>query len=431
MKKNVSFLFILMIILLAVTAFLHLRSCGEDLFHKSDITEELPPIDDSLRIRIDTFLCHNFPQGSVGIALYDITANKEVYSYNKDSLLIPASCMKLLTCVAALRYMGAGKQIHNRLYTTGTITGDTLIGNLILKTHYDPAFNRDTLNNLIGELIAKGISHIKGNVIIDMMLTSPLDHEEHWIIGDLRTRYMGLNLQGLPRMKKEMLGALHAKGIKIIDGDIIYGKLNPRVATLIADNTVTLHSLIEKSLKVSSNINAETLLFPLGYIYDKRGNYRENGKRVLRNFIRNEIKVEPATVCNIDDGCGLCINDKLTADFLIKLLVYSAKRPHIYNEILSDMPLSGVDGTLFKRMHDAGIKGKLRGKTGTLTRENGVSTLAGYFIGKDNHLIAYAIFNNGWFVETTRDWQDELCLKAFMPKCLMGELTDTTSVIQE
>ena len=61
MKKIVTFLFILMIILLAATVLLHVRSCGEDLFHKTDITEKLPPIDDSLRIRIDTFLYNNFP----------------------------------------------------------------------------------------------------------------------------------------------------------------------------------------------------------------------------------------------------------------------------------------------------------------------------------------------------------------------------------
>lgn len=431
MKKIVTFLFILMIILLAATVLLHVRSCGEDLFHKTDITEKLPPIDDSLRIRIDTFLYNNFPQGSIGIELYDITADKEVYSYNKDSLMIPASCMKLLTCVTALRYIGAEKLIHNRLYTSGYIMGDTLNGNVILKTQYDTAFNRDTLNNLVNELKNKGVTYIKGNVIVDMMLTEPLDHEEHWIIGDLRTRYMGLNLQGLLRMKKEMLGALQAKGIKIIDGTITIGKLNPRNATLIADNTATLHTLVEKSLKASSNINAETLLMPLGYIYDKKGNYRENGKKVLQNFIRNEMNINPATVCNIDDGCGLCINDKLTADFLVKLLVYSAKRPRIYNEIINDMPLSGVDGTLYKRMHDSRLKGKLRGKTGTLTRNGGVSTLAGYFIGKDNHLIAYAILNNGWYVETSREWQDKLCLKAFMPQRIMGELKDTTHIIQE
>ena len=134
MKKIVTFLFILMIILLAATVLLHVRSCGEDLFHKTDITEKLPPIDDSLRIRIDTFLYNNFPQGSIGIELYDITADKEVYSYNKDSLMIPASCMKLLTCVTALRYIGAEKRIHNRLYTSGYIMGDTLNGNVILKT---------------------------------------------------------------------------------------------------------------------------------------------------------------------------------------------------------------------------------------------------------------------------------------------------------
>ncbi len=343
----------------------------------------------------------------------------------------PASCMKILTCTAVLRYMGANMPLRNRLYISGDVKGDTLVGNLILKTQFDAAFNRDTLNLLLDELKHKGISYVKGDVLLDLMFTSPMNHEEHWVIGDLRTRYMGILLHGFERVKKEMASAMHARGITHIDGEIMYGKLNPKKTNLIAENRNSLHSMVEKSLKVSSNINAEALLYPLGYLYDKNGHYRENGKLQLLTFLRNELNVEPSMVCNIDDGCGLCPNDKLTTDLLVKLLIYCYERPYIYNEVINDMPLAGVDGTLYKRMHHPDIMGKLRGKTGTLTREGGISTLAGYFIGKDNHLIAYAIMNNGCGVENGRAWQDNFCLHALQPQTFMGELNKCDSIASD
>lgn len=421
MKKTISFSVLIIVIVLAIAHTLYVRCHGEDSSN-NETAIVLPPIDESLRNRVDSFLVNTPHNGELGLMVYDITAGKEVYSHNKDSLMRPASCMKLLTCIAALRYMGSNHIIRNRLFTNGQLVGDTLIGNVILKTEFDAAFNRDTLNQMVDTLKSRGINFIKGDILIDMMFCDAMAHEEHWIIGDLRTRYMGLVLQGLPRMKKEMLSALSYKGIKVIEGEIRYGKLNPNKATMVAENNNLLHKMIEKSLNVSSNINAEALLYPLGYIINNGGEYRENGKRLLRNFLRNEIKAEPYNVCNIDDGCGLCPNDRLSPDILVKLLIYASNNPYIYDEIVNDMPLAGVNGTLYKRMHDPDIKGKLRGKTGTLTREGGISTLAGYFFGKDDHLIAFAIMNNGWGVEDGRAWQDKLCQHAFKPTKIMGEL---------
>lgn len=424
MKKVISVLIVLLILFLAATVTLHFKGCGGDLLCEDSTAVELPDIDDSLRMRIDTFLSAVPPCGDFGMMVYDITAQKEVYSYNKDSLMRPASCMKILTCMAVLRYIGADKKQYNRLYTTGNLAGDTLRGDLILKTQFDTSFNRDTLNLLVDTLKGMGIKHISGNVVIDMAFTEAMDHEEHWIIGDLRTRYMGLVLQGFPRMRKELMGALYMKGIKLDGGDVLLGKLNPAISQLVAENINTYHTMIEKALKVSSNINAEALLYPLGYIYDKKGNYRENGKLFLNNFLQRELNVIPAQVCNIDDGCGLCPNDRVTPELLVRLLIYAHNHKSMYEEVLNDMPLAGVDGTLYKRMHHPEIKGKLRGKTGTLTREGGVSSLAGYFIGKDDHLIAYSIINNGCGVEDGRAWQDEFCQKAFRPYMYMGKLEE-------
>lgn len=409
---------------IAMISIVTTSSCGNNSAQRENDTTLIIPIDDSLKLRIDSFIATTPPCGKLGIDVYDITAQKEVFSYNKDSLMIPASCLKLLTCITSLRYFGAERMFRDRLYISGSINGDTLNGNITLKTQFDTFFNRDTLNQMVEALNTRGIKAIKGDVVIDMVFTEPMNHEEHWIIGDLRTRYMGLVLQGLPRMKTEISSALRMKGIKVVNGEIRFGRLIPSEATLIAENGCKIRNIVDKALKNSSNINAEALLYPLGYIIDKNGNYRDNGKRVLKNFLSREIGVNPDFVGHFDDGCGLCPDNRMTPQVLVQLLTYSAKRPAIYKEVLQSMPLAGIDGTLYNRMKKPEIQGKLRGKTGTLTRNGGVSTLAGYFIGKDKHLIAFAIMNNGCGVEDGRAWQDNICAKAFKPTEILGEIVD-------
>ena len=163
MKRFISFLILSIIILLAASTLLQVKSCGEKLWGANSDTISLPPVDNNLRLRIDSFLTNSPIEGCVGLEIYDITAQKEVYSYNKDSLMSPASCMKLLTCTAALHYMDANMPLRNRLYISGDMKGDTLVGNLILKTQFDAAFNRDTLNHLLDDLKHHGITCIKGN----------------------------------------------------------------------------------------------------------------------------------------------------------------------------------------------------------------------------------------------------------------------------
>lgn len=48
----------------------------------------------------------NFAAAHVGIALYDVAANKFVYNYQGEKYFIPASNTKIMTCYAAMKYLG-------------------------------------------------------------------------------------------------------------------------------------------------------------------------------------------------------------------------------------------------------------------------------------------------------------------------------------
>lgn len=405
MKKITPIVIILSIIIVSA-----LRTCwsGDDNVSKKETTKSsLPPIDKALQMRIDSFVAHQPHIGSIGLVVYDMTARKDVYAYNADKPMRPASCMKLLSCVAVLHKVGVSYKYRTRLYYSGTIAKDTLYGNIILKTQFDPFFNRDSLNVLTGVLKQKGIKAVKGNILLDMAFTEPMNHEEHWTMGDLKVSRMGLVYHGYKKMRTEMLYSLqNAAGIKTSIDSIRFGRMNPRKAVMIAETQTPIDYPIEKALKNSSNINAESLLYLLGYTVSTSGDFRKNGIVALQRFVKDELKMNPKEVCNIEDGCGLCPDDRLSPRLLIAILDYAYKRRNIYNKVFTLLPLAGTDGTLHDRLRKANVLGKIKAKTGTLTREGGISTLAGYFTGKDGHIMAFAIMNNECPVLDGRWWQD-------------------------
>ena len=65
--------------------------------------------DSALTVRLDSLVAARLPQGSdVGIAVYDLTANRPLYEYRADRLSRPASTMKLVTAIRSARRCGVG-----------------------------------------------------------------------------------------------------------------------------------------------------------------------------------------------------------------------------------------------------------------------------------------------------------------------------------
>lgn len=421
MKK---FLILILLVFLGIIAIMRsFRSTLTDKNQQSlDSANQKPAlIDRALQRRADSLISAMPSIGSLGLILYDITEDAPIYTYNENVAMRPASCMKLLSCITAMKKLGVNYTYKTRLYTTGKIVNDTLVGNLILKTQFDPFFNRDSLITLLGNTKKAGIKAIKGNVILDVAITEAMDHEQHWTIGDLKVARLGLLYRGYPRLRTELLYALHGtSGINIHKDSLKFGRLNPHNATLIGQTVTPLHFAIEKALKNSSNINAESLLYPLGYTVNSKGKYRENGITALRRFIVNELHLDAKKHANLEDGCGLCPDDRLSPTLLCELLKYATKHPRIFGEMMEDLPLSGTDGTLYDRLRKPNVLGKIKAKTGTLTREGGISTLSGYYTGIDGHLVAFVIMNNECPVMDGRWWQDKFCERVMLPKQLVN-----------
>ena len=110
----------------------------------------------------------------------------------------------------------------------------------------------------------------------------------------------------------------------------------------------------------------------------------------------------------IADGSGLSLYNYVTPELMTKLLAYAYRRPSIFRELYTALPIAGEDGTLKKRMRGTPAQINIRAKTGTLT---GISSLAGYAVAANNHMLVFCIINQGVLKNGDgRDFQDKVCV---------------------
>lgn len=391
-------------------------SAVKDLFAKATTTQinKKKPnpqdliIDKKLVARLDSFVEKTNHLGTLGVYVYDETANKEIYAFRADTLMRPASNMKMLTCLAAIRRFGQAYHFTNGAYVKGEMQQDTLVGDIGLKFTYDPWFTPDSLAKLVSAFQEQNIRRVKGRIILDLAMTEPMQHEEHWTMGDLKTRKLGMLYRGEQRMSNELKYALRLHGVVFSDEQIVVGKI-PTDAKLVKMTSSPMHRSVFKALQNSSNEQAECLSFALAKPFLKDGDYRKAATKYLRHFIRKELNADPYSVSVIHDGSGLCVHDRLTPRFLVRMLHYACGHKYIYDELRRTLPISAKTGTLHNRMMRPEIRGKIQAKTGTLTREDGITSLAGFVTGSNGHLLLFGIIQNEVPVADARLWQNKFC----------------------
>lgn len=140
--------------------------------------------------------------------------------------------------------------------------------------------------------------------------------------------------------------------------------------------------------KISQNLHAELILRLLGKVQGTDGSF-EQGTRVVRQFLVD------AGVDNNDfffyDGSGMSSDDRMAPRAYTQLLSYASHQP--WGAAWRDtLPVAGVDGTLDNRFKNSPLKGRLWGKTGTLSE---VNALSGYLTADSGKTLAYSIIVNG------------------------------------
>lgn len=146
--------------------------------------------DSLLRARLDTLVKHNLPRGAAaGICIYDLSAGRTLYEHQADKLSRPASTMKVMTAITALAQPGAMEPFRTELWTTGRVAGDTLRGDLYVVGGFDPEFDTDDLEELIGGLTRRGIRVVDGRIVGDVSMKDSLYWGSGWLWDDAPAAY--------------------------------------------------------------------------------------------------------------------------------------------------------------------------------------------------------------------------------------------------
>jgi D-alanyl-D-alanine carboxypeptidase/D-alanyl-D-alanine-endopeptidase (penicillin-binding protein 4) len=141
-------------------------------------------------------------------------------------------------------------------------------------------------------------------------------------------------------------------------------------------------------LNTSQNWFAEMLVKQLGRRFGSGGSWAE-GLKVERRFLIDSVGVD-STQFALVDASGLASNNLVTPQAFVQLLAWMRRHP-TYEAFAAGMPQSGAPGSLRRRFVGTGLEGRVRAKTGSISR---VNTLSGYVERADGRVVVFSLQAN-------------------------------------
>ena len=369
----------------------------------------------SLDRAIDRILVRMHLSGpTVAVSVWDLEADKQVYTRNTHRLLAPASNEKLVTSAAALELWGGDHRFKTELYASvpAPDADGVLRADLYLKGYGDPTlserwYQRKVLHlttadlaHFVGALKTLGVKRIIGSVIGDESWFDQVRTVAGWKpeFAEYCAPLSALTLNGnappdhavlrpARYAAQELVHLLRAAGIGVSRG--AKEGVTPSAATLLyTEYSAALWRVVKAMDKTSDNFIAEMLVKGLGRDFGAGGTTAA-GVTAARTYLAS-VGVDVAET-RLRDGSGLNYKDRLSAEALTELLDAVAGTPY-FKAYWTALPVAGVDGTLHARMRGTAAAGNLHGKTGTLDI---ASSLSGYVTTADGHDLAFSMLMNG------------------------------------
>ncbi|MBN1336405.1 MAG: D-alanyl-D-alanine carboxypeptidase/D-alanyl-D-alanine-endopeptidase [Deltaproteobacteria bacterium] len=410
------------------------------------------------------------------VHLVDVTSSSEVYAFNADSPMLPASTMKIVTSAAALRVLGPAWRFDTDILHDGELDAEgVLSGNLYVRGQGDPSLVVERLWKMVLELRLRGVREVKGNVFFDgsfMDTDSGVpgwdkteDQEEapsyYPALGPLSLNFNtvaiwigpGPDLGSPARLEietsspavvveNEVVTSGHRtrRSIRVerrvedrktifevrgqvpagstarptyravadatawfegafatlcreadirVKGRYTEGKTPEDAEMLVHGESPPLGVILQDLNKHSNNFMAEQVLKAMGAVAHGAPGTTGKGLRVVEEYLAS--LGLPAEEYRFANGSGLSRKTTLRAEHLTAVLVDMWKDRLVAPEFLASLSIGGRDGTLRSRFRDDDLKGRIRGKTGSL---NGVQCLAGYVEAPDGAVYAFAFLVN-------------------------------------
>ena len=352
-------------------------------------------------------LCQHplFETTQLGLLVYDLTDGYPLYARNALHRMRPASCQKLVTAISALHYLGGNYQFRTRLFTTGTVNGGVLSGDVYMEGGMDPLFSRSNVQQMAAAIAREGISAIEGHLYADLSMKDDVAFGSGWSWDDDYGPYSALMVDAKDQFAELWVAALGKSGIRL-KYRTVQQKVLPTAGTR-AIATVTHHfdEVLVPMMKMSENIYAECMFFQIAALSGQKLATRKHAEEKIKSLVGQlGLAADNYTMA---DGSGLSPYDYVTPEMLVTMLNYAQARPEIFQHLYPSLPVAGVDGTLEKRRVGTAAAGNVHAKTGSVT---GVSSLSGYLTATNGHLLSFSIINQGVpRAGMGRDFQDQVC----------------------
>jgi D-alanyl-D-alanine carboxypeptidase/D-alanyl-D-alanine-endopeptidase (penicillin-binding protein 4) len=409
--------------------------------------------DSGLTERLEATVKRRHGPGTLSVAVYDLAAERMIFGRNENQPLAPASVLKILTGVVALRELGPEYRFETGIWSSPIRGGR--VDRLAVRGGADPGLNLESAWILARELYVRGIREI-GTLILESSEDRRRVGQRAYETGSstLAFNYNSLALTVCPSANGKPaqitadpweLGAVTTGQVKttskhgtfsveeVTEGrtpsfrlsgtigssqgcETVYRSLNDPEAAFyrVFSSFLRQVGITPPSGMQSGAVPSDLeLLFvhrskPLHEAISEMNHFSSNfiaeqlvlalGKGDSGKFDREaglgrlggHLQFLGEKGFEVRDGSGLSHENRLTTKILIDLLREAWKDPRIGVEFLSSLSVGGESGTLKKRSLSAdGIV--LRGKTGSL---DGVSSLAGFCLARDRR-IAFAVIDNG------------------------------------
>lgn len=184
---------------------------------------------------------------------------------------------------------------------------------------------------------------------------------------------------------------LKQEGIQF-QGKLLKGNTPAGARILASTLSPPLKDIVTQLNKDSVNLIAENLLKFMGANFMGAPGTAQKGAQVVKErFLISQVGIDPSTPMVIADGSGLSPLNRLTATTLSRVLEYMFQQFDVSVDFMGSLAISGVDGTLRKRMNTPLLKRRVRAKTGFI---NGVSALSGYVYTQKNEVIIFSFLMN-------------------------------------
>ncbi len=389
----------------------------------------------------------------LSVLAVDLSDGKVLYQDSPDLLLEPASVLKILTSVAALKNLGPEYRFHTEFLTRPTARPGEV--DLLVRGGGDPSLTVESLWQIVRELKVRGLTNVASIVLDDTGFA-----DAHARLGQrayetgasaLAFNHNSLGFEVCPTQidRSASITVLPEEfgqtlgSIKTVKGASHYG-IEGRADKFFATGEISEKEscrrfyrsiedpvpyfgrvfrelLLKEGISVSAKVARGQVVGNSAVFYDHLSpalhEILNDLNHFSNNFIANQLVFALdksgatsksfsnglATLRNeltalgfkdanfkVEDGSGLSHANRLSARMLVRLLDTGYVSPDWSAEFQTSLSVMGSSGTL--RLRAAPQGAFVRAKTGSL---EGVSSIAGYMTTKQKKKLAFTILING------------------------------------